>query len=52
MKKSFSGQFKRLQSNTMSRFYGKDKSQWLLTQCSYKSELPKNPMIFLGKSTY
>lgn len=31
MKKSFSGQFKRLQSNTVSRFYGKDKSPWLLT---------------------
>lgn len=27
MKKSFSGQFKRLQSNIVSRFYGKDQSQ-------------------------
>lgn len=44
------GQFKRLKSNTMSRkFYGKDKSQRLLTQCSYKSKLPKAPVIFLGE---
>lgn len=49
------GQFKRLKSNTMSRkFYGKDKSQRLLTQCSYKSKLPKAPVIQVRgmKSTY
>lgn len=31
------------------KFYGKDKSQRLLTQCSYKSKLPKASVIFLGE---
>lgn len=35
------------------KFYGRDKSQRRLSQCSYKSELPKTPIFFsLGESSY